>query len=85
MTASCKTPWLVKERDLRRYLGRAMAACASGRVIFFYHNHRKSGMKRLLALTPYPDCEATLYAASLAFKSGKYCEVVLADLPIPKR
>jgi len=80
-----KTPWLVKERDLRRYLGRAVRACMSGRVVFFYNNQRKSGGKRLLGLSPHPGWETASQAALVSFKRGKYREVVLADLPPRKK
>jgi hypothetical protein len=29
-------PWLVTQRDLTRYLGRALRACKRGRVLFFF-------------------------------------------------
>lgn len=78
-----KLPWLVKERDLRRYFGRAMDACISGRVIFFYHRYK--GAKRMLSLSSFPDAEDALIAARVAIAKGKYREVVLADLPKKKR
>ncbi len=85
MKATHKTPWLVKERDLRRYFGRAIDACMSGRVVFVYHNYTQSPKRGLLMLAPYPDLESTLQAARLAFKMGKYREVVLADLRRKRR
>ena len=78
-----KTPWLVKERDLRRYLGRAIDACKSGRVVVFYHRYK--GTKRMLSLSSFPDSEDTLGATRVALSKGEYREVVLADLPKKKR
>lgn len=75
-----KTPWLVKERDLRRHLGRAVAACSSGRVIFF--NYHYKGTNRMLVLAPYPDSNRVLIDAKVDFENGKYRKVVLADLPL---
>ena len=74
-----KLPWLVKERDLRRYLGRAIKACKSGRVVFFCHSFK--GTKQMLTLSSFPDPEEALIAARIAFMKGEYSEVVLADLP----
>ena len=74
-----KLPWLVKERDLRRYLGRALDACISGRVVFFFHRYK--GAKRMLSLSSFPDAEDALIAAGVDLAKGKYRNVVLADLP----
>lgn len=78
-----KLPWLVKERDLRRYLGRAIKACKSGRVVFF--NHQYKGTKRMLSLSSFPDSGDALLAASAALAKGEFRDVVLADLPKKKR
>ena len=78
-----KTPWLVKERDLRRYLGRALGACKSGRVVFFYRTYE--GSPQLMALSPYPDDDDVLPAARDAMANGRYRKVVLQNLPRKKR
>ena len=78
-----KLPWLVKECDLRRYLSRAIDACTSGRVIFFFHRYK--GTKRMLSLSSFPDPDDALIAAKVDFTNGKFRKVVLADLPRRKR
>lgn len=75
------TPWLVKQRDLRRYLYRAIRACQKGRVIFFYFPVRKNGTPELLALSPYQDWERILSAAGKSLKAGRVRHVRLEDLP----
>lgn len=78
-------PWLVKERDFRRYLGRALDACESGRVVFFYHQPKRKKRQVLLALAPWHDWQKVLAAASASFNSGRYRKVVLEKLPSIKR
>jgi isochorismate synthase EntC len=84
MKARHLQPWLVKQRDFVRYLGRALAACAAGRVIFFYHRDCRD-KKILIALAPYPDWKQLVQAAGLAVANGRYRKVVLANLPRRKR
>ncbi len=74
-------PWFVSERDFRRYLGRALNACAQGRVVFFYHLDRAKKKKLLLALAPYPDWKRELEVALVSFAGGRCRRVVLEDLP----
>lgn len=74
-------PWLVKERDLRRYLSRAIRACQRGRVIFFYYQTRKEGTANLLALTPYHEWERILFVARKSLNAGRVRHVRLEDLP----
>ena len=72
-------PWLVAERDLRRYLSRALRVCKSGRVIFFYHADKNR--KVLLALSRYPDSRGALSSAFRMFAEGQVKKVRLEDLP----
>lgn len=72
-------PWLVKKRDIGRYLGRAMAACKKGRVIIFYHKYK--GRNVPLIMSRVRDRATLCPAACLDFASGRYRKVVLADLP----
>ena len=74
-------PWLVKERDLRRYLNRALRACQRGRVIFFYFQTRKEDNAFLLALSPYHDWRRILSVARKSWKAGRVRHVRLEDLP----
>lgn len=75
-------PWLVKERDLRRYLGRAVDFCGIARVLFFYHTHKHE--RRLLALVPIKDSQQRIAEATLDFTQGRYLEVVLENLRSPR-
>ena len=72
-------PWLVKKRDLLRYLGRAMDACQKGRVILFYHRYK--GRKELIALFHERGHDHLCAAACLDFASGRYRKVTLAERP----
>jgi hypothetical protein len=80
-----KIPWLVTQRDFYRYLGRALDACKSGRVVFFYH--RPPGNKKpvLVALAPSKDWLDVLAAATTTFHGGKYRKVVLEKQPKLRR
>lgn len=64
-------PWLVSERDFRRYLGRAVNACMRGRVVFFYHRNRETQQRALLALVPYSDWEHRLAIARASIDAGR--------------
>lgn len=72
-------PWLVKERDLRRYLGRAFTACKKGRVIIFFHCFKNT--KRYLSLVRLEDHRTLLAAARTDFARGRFREVSLEHLP----
>jgi hypothetical protein len=81
-TATCPrhlVPWLVKERDLRRYLGRAFKACLKGRVVLFVHTYKQKCWLLSLALDKNHD--ALVEAAWINFQKGRYRKVVLANLP----
>lgn len=78
---SSPIPWLVKPRDLRRYLYRAIRACQKGRVIFFYFPVRKNGPPELLALSPYQNWERILSVAGKSLREGRVRHVRLEDLP----
>lgn len=69
------TPWLVKQRDLQRYLGRALTACKKGRVIFFFHTLENE--KRLFSLVRLEDHSTLLSAARTDFVRGRFREVSL--------
>ena len=72
-------PWLVKKRDLQRYLGRALAACAKGRVLFFFHTVK--GTRRLFSLVRFEDYRLLLPAALADLTKRHYREVSLERLP----
>ncbi len=74
-------PWLVKYRDLQRYLYRATRACQRGRVIYFYYRARKEGTAYFLALSPFHDSRRILSAARKSLKAGRVRHVRLEDLP----
>lgn len=90
MSRSSKTPppfrlpWLITQRDLHRYLGRALDACERGHVLLFWH--RQSREKRvLLSLVPHSNWEQRLTAALMAFHCARYRKVTLAKLPRTRR
>lgn len=72
-------PWLVKERDLRRYLGRALAACARGRVILVSHRFGDGPM--LFAIARESDWEQRVSAAFASFRQGRFRRIVLEKMP----
>lgn len=71
-------PWLVKEGDLRRYLGRAVTVCDRGRVIFFFHI--VNGRRKLLSLVRLKEHDFLLSAARADFAQGRYKTVSLERL-----
>lgn len=72
-------PWLVKQRDLHRYLGRALAACKKGRVLFFFHTVK--GTRRLFSLVRFEDHRLLLLAGRADLTKRRYREVSLEKLP----
>ena len=80
-------PWLVKERYLRRYLGRALDACDRGRVIFFYHRMvrpQKKGRRILMMLVSIKH-DTALSAALNDFCSNRFREIKLEYLVRKKK
>jgi len=74
-------PWLVKFRDLQRYLYRAVRACARGHVIFFYYRIKRGEAEQLFTLSPYPDHRGVLADARESFGAGRVNKIRLEDLP----
>jgi hypothetical protein len=72
-------PWLVKKRDLQRYLGRALTACNRGRVIYVFHVIKET--KMLCALVRFEDYRPLLLAAHADLVKGRFREVSLETLP----
>lgn len=74
-------PWLVKFRDLQRYLYRAVRACARGRVVFFYYRVKRGEAEQLLMLSPYHDHQRVLADARASLAAGRVRTIRLEDLP----
>ena len=75
-----RLPWLVTQRDLHRYLSRALDACERGHVLLFWH--RQSRNKRmLLSLVPHTNWEQRLAQAMVAYRGARYRRVTLKKLP----
>lgn len=75
-------PWLVKFRDLQRYLYRAAHACHRGRVLFFYYRIKNGKAADLFVLSPYHhDHHRVLADASASFAAGRVKGIRLEDLP----
>ena len=68
-------PWIVKSRDLRRYIGRALDACKKGRIIFFYYGIKDE--RQLFSLCPVRDFEQRIAAARADLARGRFREVSL--------
>lgn len=72
-------PWLVKERDFRRHVGRAIAACKKGRVI--YAVLTVNGIKSLVSLVRPDGQRSLLLAAKADLARGRFCKVSLKNCP----
>ena len=77
-------PWLVGWSDFRRYLGRALDACDTGRVVFVVvpeHITPGTEAQRLVGIAP-ARCWAQAFAAAFAdFEQGRFRRVRLESLP----
>jgi len=75
---------LVTQRDLHRYLSRALDACERGHVLLFRHQlNRKKRV--LLALVPHSNWEQRLTQAMVAYRGARYRTVTLAKLSRTRR
>jgi hypothetical protein len=73
-------PWLVTQRDLTRYFGRALRACKRGRVLFFLNRPAREPAM-LIALLSYPTYADRLAEAFRSYQSGRFRKMKLENRP----